>query len=264
MSYRYEDIVRAFRGLGLESGQVVYVISSLWRVPGLPHTDMTSICEEYAAALAEVIGSDGTVVVPTSSLDLCGTETVFDPATTPSFERGAFAEHIRQSPEARRSFHPFASYAALGRQAAAIVDGASRHAYGPNTPEARMIEMGAMAVNIGGPKNICTTVHHCEQVMGVPYRYTKEFDHPVRRDGSVSREPFYLYALYRDIGVERDYNKQLFEKLAGRMEIREAAIGKGRIYTYALAEFFQQTVDIMTDDIYVWCRKAPKTRPYRD
>ena len=47
-------------------------------------------------------------------------------------------------------------------------------------------------------------IHHIEQLMGVPYRYTKEFNHPVLRNGIIQYEPFYLFVRYLDSEVEID------------------------------------------------------------
>ena len=45
----------------------------------------------------------------------------FDPVSTPSTGMGAFAEHVRTRPGARRSSHPQSSFAALGPRAAAAM-----------------------------------------------------------------------------------------------------------------------------------------------
>ncbi len=263
MSYSYDDIVRAYRAAGVRPGGVVCVISALWRLGGYAG-GTEAVAADHYRALREVLGPDGTVVVPTSSFDLCNTDIPFDPATTPSHERGILAEYVRNLPEAGRSFHPFGSYAAVGPLAGRITDGVSRHVYGPHTPEARLIELNARLLNIGVGPNICTAVHHAEQLMAVPYRYTKEFIHPVRRDGVTTHEPFYMFVQYRDIGIERDYNETLFKRLAGRMEIDTAKLGRGAAHGYDVVDFHRETTSLMAEDIYIWCRTEPQQRPYRD
>jgi aminoglycoside 3-N-acetyltransferase len=263
MAYSFADMVDAYGRLGLERGSIVYVISSLWHVPDYADGPSDELAPAHYRALREVVGDGGTIVVPTSTLKLCNTEIPFDPGATPSQDRGIFAEFVRTLPDARRSFHPFASYAAVGPMSDAIVADVSRHGYGPETPEARFVEAGARVVNIGLPANICTAVHHAEQVMGVPYRFTKEFIHPVVRDGDIRPEPFYLFVQYPGIGVERDYNRTLFSALAERIEIREAPLGRGRVCSYGLDDFHRQTTRLMADDIYIWCKTPPQERPYQ-
>ena len=44
--------------------------------------------------------------------------------------------------------------------------------------------------------------------MGVPYRYTKEFEKKIKIGKRVYREKFYLFVLYKDfIGKKRNKNK---------------------------------------------------------
>ena len=262
MAYTADDLVRVFERLGVEQGGIVYVISALWRVPGYDGPP-EAVAGAYYDALRMAVGDDGTIVVPTHSQNLCNTDTPFDLERTPSHERGIFSEHVRLLPDAKRSFHPFNSYAAVGPQAEQITVDVSRHAYGPFTPEARLIELGARTVTIGLPPNITTTVHHVEQVMSVPYRYTKEFMHPVVRDPVVSVEPFYLYVWYREADLHRSLNRPLLQALAGRMEIRQETLGRGRLHSYRSDEFFRHALPVFKENPYVWCAAPPTVRPWQ-
>lgn len=261
-AYTDGDIAAALDRVGLAAGDHVYVISALWQL-GAYEGGAAAVAEAYLKALRQRVGPAGTIVVSTASVNLCNTETVFDPAVTPSFNVGALSEHLRLQPDARRSFHPFNSYAAVGALAEELGRGCSRHAFGPCTPEARLIEAGAKLLTVGVPPNICSTVHHVEQVMAVPYRYTKEFIHPVMRDGAARREPFYLHVRYREVDVERSHNKHLFGRLAGRLEIQESSLGRGRIYSYSMADFYCRACEEFAENIYVWCEQAPTIRPYQ-
>lgn len=266
MNYSFRDLLAAYRKIGVRPGDTVYVLTALWRVADFEKRGTDALVQAHLDALREVIGADGTIVVSTGTLNLCNTDIPFDVGKTASYNRGLISEYIRQLPEARRSFHPFGSYAAIGPEAESITAHTSRHVYGPETPEARMIERDAITVNIGLPPNVCSTVHHVEQLMAVPYRYSKEFMHPVVRNGRVNREPFYMYVWYRGIGVERSYNKKLFARLreSNSLDIAEASIGRGRITAYRMAEFTRAACNIFADNIYIWCDHPPEQRPYRD
>ena len=138
----------------------------------------------------------GTIVVSTATTSLCNTDNVFDIHNTPS-EMGSLTEFIRNHPDAVRSFHPFNSYAAIGKHANNICGVTTRHSVGPDTPEARLLDLDATYLSIGlHPAHTSTLIHHIEKTMGVPYRYIKEFIHPVLRDEKVVYEPFYLNLRY--------------------------------------------------------------------
>src|SRR5450432_225217 len=97
------------------------------------------------AAIRDVIGSDGTMVVPTETANnsdgsrdhLAGISGMsadqirqyravmppFDPIFTPSFGMGRVAEQVRTMPGAVRSTHPQSSFAAQGPLARRLMAG---------------------------------------------------------------------------------------------------------------------------------------------
>ena len=264
MVYSARDICETYEALGVRQGAVVYVTSDL--VPLMMFEDRTrgAVLEAHYNALLSLLGPTGTLVVSSASTNLCNTEVPFDHANTPSYQVGQLSEFVRQQPETRRSFHPFVSYSAVGKHAREITEDVSRHAYGPMTPEARMIEMGALSVSVGlHPRHSCSTVHHVEQDVTVPYRYTKEFMHPVVRNGEVKVEPFYLYVWYRNCGIERSNTKWIFQHLDKTDLISTRTLGAGSVYSYAMPEFVSKSTRLMIDDYYIWCMRPPEIRPWQ-
>jgi aminoglycoside 3-N-acetyltransferase len=261
--YTTASLVAAYEALGLRRGDTAYVSGNLGALGFHQSRSKTAVLASHLEALQTVLGSGGTVVVPTHSHSLCNTSTVFDAATTPS-ERGAFTEWVRTQPGAVRQFHPFASLTALEPAAAHICGGCTRHGYGPNTPYDRLIPMGAWAVSIGmAPRLTCNVIHHMEQLMAVPYRYTKEFLHPVRRDGEVRVEPFYLYVTYLESDLVRDKNRKLFADPELADACKEARVGMGVVSAYPLRALASAATRLMTADIYHWLERPPETRPFQ-
>ncbi len=71
----------------------------------------------YLEAILEVIGPEGTLIVPTFNFGFAKGEP-YDPLTTPSVGMGAFSEFVRRLPGALRTSHPMQSIAVVGRWAA--------------------------------------------------------------------------------------------------------------------------------------------------
>ncbi len=266
--YSFSEIKEAYRKIGVRRGGTVLVKTDL-RFLGAYQTSSEGpdeILKAHFHALEELIDlSEGTLVVSTSSTYLCNTDSPFSLQDTKS-ERGVFTEFVRTVPGSERSAHPFVSYSAIGREAAEICGNVSRHGYGPNTPKARLVDRDALVVSVGLPPRLtCSTVHHAEFVAGVPYRYTKEFMHPVRsNDGNIAIEPYYLFVCYREIPLKRNGNVKIYEHFAKRGHaVREAGLGKGRVFSYSISEFFQSTVDLLQSDIYAWLDHPPEIRPYQ-
>ena len=145
------------RGLGLGAGSRVVVHSSL-RAVG-------HAADDVIAALLDVVGPTGLVVVPAFRYDT----TRFDPATTPG-RTGALTEAFRRRPDAVRSLHPFYSVAAVGDGAAELCAGHERlPATGIGSPLDRVAGDGGLVLLLGVAQTANTTVHVGEFHADVPY-----------------------------------------------------------------------------------------------
>lgn len=269
MDYGFEELKKAYRDLGVTKGRVVLIKSDLRLLGGYgPMTQRSAPLHAHYDILAELVNLDeGTLVVPTVTTYLCNTDTPFDPVMSRS-QTGVLSEFIRTRPESVRSHHAFVSYSAVGRQAEEICLNVSRHSFGPASPKDRLIERNALCISIGlEPRWTCSTIHHVEMVMGVPYRYTKEFVHPVVYPEGMRREPFYMPVWYRSLNLKRNRNVKIFKHFFSMgYSVAEAAIGRGRIYSYSILDFYKAAVDYLRTDIYGWLDEPPpeNMRPFRE
>ena len=209
-TYSYQNIIDAFKKIGVTKGKTVLVKSDLRFSGPFEKPNKKSTLESYFNALSEVVSlGEGTIVVPTASHKLINTAIPFDLKNTPS-QLGVLNEYIRLKDESVRSFHPFDSYTAIGKNATPICEDVSKHAYGLETPKSRLIDSDAMCVTIGLQPRFCSSSpHHIEMLMGVPYRYTKEYIHPVMRNNKITFEPFYRFVWYRDCQLKRNKNLKI-------------------------------------------------------
>ncbi|MFJ2172630.1 aminoglycoside N(3)-acetyltransferase [Streptomyces sp. NPDC087851] len=178
-----DSLATELRAMGLRSGETVLVHSSL--------SSLGWVCGGPVAvvqALLDVLGSDGTLVVPAQSgdnsdpagwvnppvpetwwADIRATMPPYDARTTPTRGVGVIPETVRNWPGAVRSAHPQTSFAAVGPCAAAIVDG---HALdcrlGERSPLARLEEAGARILMLGAGFESCTAFHLAEYRIAAP------------------------------------------------------------------------------------------------
>lgn len=164
-----DTLVDGLRSLGLCAGQQVLVHSSLSSFGHVAGGAGTVI-----DALLEVIGSSGTVLVPT----LTGSEhlspenpPVFDPAETPCWT-GRIPETFRRRPDAVRSLHATHSVAAIGADAQMLTMDHVRSV----TPCDTLSPYGQLAARatgyillLGVDHESNTTFHHVEEIAGVDY-----------------------------------------------------------------------------------------------
>lgn len=259
--YTYDDIRSALLNLNIERGDTLLIRADL-RYLGMYSDGVSNLTKDLFAIFSDLVDlSEGTIVVPTGCLSLCNTTIPYHPEKTPS-ELGVFSEFVRHIPGAIRSFHPFFSYTAIGKKAHEICADHPRSAFGLNTPKDKLISMGAKAISIGAsPRFTCTTVHHAEFMVGVPYRYVKEFIHPVYRNGEILNEPFYLYVMYRTSDMKRNNNVKLWATFPGWLAT--APLGAAHVYSYSIKEFYQHCVKKMQEDFFIYLDEEPDVKPYR-
>ena len=263
-SYSYNEIITTLEKVGLSKGDIVYVQSALWKFRNIDNNlNISKLPNYFFDAISEVIGASGTIVVPTSSQNIMNTKVPFDIDLTPSHERGIFSEFVRLHPDSQRSFHPFSSYSAIGPSSSDIVSDTPRQAYGPNSPEDRLINLNARILILGLNENIITTTHHIEHVIGVPYRYYKEFMHPVMRNGSIKIEPYYQYVYYLNSDIEHGENKRIFASIGDSLDVKSANLGLGMVHSYKMSDFYKFSVKAFQNNIYIWCKFDPEVRPWR-
>lgn len=261
-NYKYSDIKKAYKKLGVGKNKIVFVESNLSCLGVYEIINKEAISEAHLRALRELVGDGGTIVVPTASFSLMNTNTPFDLKNTPS-ERGIFSEYVRQQKGVTRSFHPFGSYTALGRYAKDICHNVSRHAYGPETPMGRMINKDTLFISVGlRPATTCSTIHLVEMLAGVPYRYHREYMHPVTRRGKIAQEPFYMYVWYHQCNIQRNDKEALWKDFQLKHEVREAFIGRGKIYSYSMKEFYEYAMKAFRNNMYLLLKEIPAKRPY--
>jgi aminoglycoside 3-N-acetyltransferase len=171
------SLAAELRSLGLGSGDVLLVHSSLSAL-GFVNGGALAVVQ----ALQEVIGPDGTLLVPTHAGDhsdpaewrnppvpeewwdeIRRTMPPFDPAVSTTRAMGAVADCVRTFPGARRSAHPQTSFAAIGPQAAFLTDGHELgDALGETSPLARLYDLDGWVLLLGVGHANNTSLHLAE------------------------------------------------------------------------------------------------------
>lgn len=165
------EIVRLLEPLGLRSNHLVLhaSLSSFGQVDGGAPT----VC----AALLEVVGDNGTIVVPafTCSETLSGgpgsgptsRPVAFHPDLPVSRAIGRIAEAFRRLPGVLRSNHPTHSFAAWGRQAREVLS--TQRDNNPLGPLKKLHVMQGQVLLLGTSLSAVTAVHLAEERLGAPY-----------------------------------------------------------------------------------------------
>ncbi len=156
----HEHLIRALSGLGVRSGSMLMMHSSLSSF-GMLEGGADSLIESLLAAA----GPEGLVMVPTFTY---GREP-FDLKKTPS-ATGRVTEQFRLRPDVVRSAHPTHSVAAWGRDAEAATGGHDvEAAFGAGTPLDRLVEAGGDVLLVGVSHVASSVIHVAQERACVPY-----------------------------------------------------------------------------------------------
>ena len=187
MTLTRSELAKALRELGIAPAGVVMV-----------HTRMSALgwvagaAETIVHALLDAVGPEGTVAAyaswqehvyepeqwPAEHRDAYRAEPpIFDLAVSESSrDHGRVPERVRTWPGARRSWHPEASVAAVGRKAGWLTrDHRAVDSYGPDSPFGRLCDAGGQVLMLGAPLGTLSILHHAEAIAHVPDKRTRTF-----------------------------------------------------------------------------------------
>jgi aminoglycoside 3-N-acetyltransferase len=173
-------IARDLRKLGVTAGQTLLVHSSLSSIGWVDGGATTVV-----AALREVLGPAGTLVVPTTTAENSDTSREhlariagmtprqvrsyrdampsFDRASTPARGAGRIAEEVRVTRGAIRSAHPQTSFAAIGPLALPLMKDHRLDCHlGERSPLGKLYAVGAWVLLLGVGYQACSAPHLAE------------------------------------------------------------------------------------------------------
>lgn len=259
------DLSSELEKIGLSKNMNCYVAGNIISLAKtrIKKNNLLPLC---LSAFTDIIGSSGTIFSPSASMNLCNTEIPFDLEKTPSHNMGAFAEFIRLQTSSVRSLHPFWSISGIGANTG-ILNNVSRHSYGVGSPWSRFLDLDVMQINLGvHPSKAVTLIHHVEVTTGVPYRYTKEFMHPiVQTDGSISHEPFYMSVMYKQTNTKKKIalNEHYFNEMEKRNLIKSTTHESGlKMWSFKMRDFYKVALEFFVKDTYNYLENPPTIKPY--
>lgn len=236
ISYSKKDIIDALIKVGIHKSDSLFIHSNLGFF-GMPEnvTDASGISKMFKDAIFDVIGIEGTLIVPTFSYSFCNDE-IFDKKYTASV-CGMFSEYIRKDPLAIRSDDANFSIAAMGKNAKHFTDNATQHSFGQNSFWERFMQSNGIICNFNFD-SASTFIHYAEKKLNVSYRFDKLFTGKSVINGTQITKSFYHFVYDLD-KPENGPNFTKFHKKAMDLGLCHIAnLGKGQIVSISAKDAF--------------------------
>ncbi len=252
------ELVRGLRDAGLGLGDTVFVhlnLEALTPEPGSPGVERSA--EAFFAALRQVIGAEGTVLVPTYTFSFCRQE-CFDVQETPTAggpwsPNASVLEAFRRRPGVVRSADPIHSVAGEGPLAARLLSDVAPTCFGIGSVFHRLRESDAKICLVGLGLEEATLRHHSEEVAGAPFRYRKLFT-GIIREGGTERKCGWIYNVR--ILAENGFpeGRRLEQRARTEGLCRSAWVGRGEVLVIGARGLHQLTLAALADDPWFTAR----------
>ncbi|EAH8152688.1 AAC(3) family N-acetyltransferase [Campylobacter lari] len=177
--------------------EVVFIAGNLANFGRFNSNNKKDLLDLIIESIMQASNEKSTIMTQTMSFQICNTDIPFHRYTWANL--GAFGNYLLNLDGSIRSLHPFASYTAFGKNAK-ICNCQIPFAYGLQSPYDNMLKYdNILMISMGMKPNLtCSIVHHAEFNMHVPYRYIKEFNHPIQINDEITYKKFYLHVLYKE------------------------------------------------------------------
>ncbi|WP_300701627.1 AAC(3) family N-acetyltransferase [uncultured Campylobacter sp.] len=262
--YKISDFENIIKENIDEKTDIVFMAGNFANLGMFDSRNKLDLLDSVSETVFKASKDNATIMTQSMSFQICNTDIPYERYTWANL--GAFSNYLLNKKNSIRSNHPFASYTALGKNAY-ICDTSTPFAYGIKSPYDNMLKFDNIKMfSVGMPPNItCSIIHHAEFNMHVPYRYIKEFYHPIKIDDKIIRKNFYLHVLYKEyMAMKRNLNIKFFKYFKEKgNSIKEINLGKNKIYIYDYKKFYESSIELLLKDIYSWMSEEPKEKPFR-
>ena len=254
------DFSKALKTLKIKN-ENLYVTSNLIKISNIrikKEIKLKIILDE----IIKKLGINYTIFAPGSTFNLVNTDIIFDPLKTEIYKMGPLSEFIRKK-KSSRSLHPYWSIVGIGKKRK-LLDKVSSHSYGYGSPWSKMLDGDFTQLNIGmHPSKAVTLIHHIETIMGVPYRFSKEFTHNVRLNNKIIRKNFHMSVFYKSTPIQKKIklNEHFFLQLKKQGELNYAKTSSGlEMWSFKMKDFFNTATKILSQDIYSYLEQKPNLK----
>jgi aminopeptidase-like protein/aminoglycoside N3'-acetyltransferase len=241
-NYRLADLVNGLKLTGLCPGDIVFFQVSHLKLGAVEcGSSVKEVCELLLSAMRNVIGPEGTILLPAFSFSFPRNED-FDLQDTPGIQGEwsssvEFLEYFRSLPGVLRSADPIFSVTGQGPGAEKLLTRLPNTSYGKDCLYERLVESGGKICGIGVGLAEAPFVHYVEEAVGVPFRYKKLFTGRIRQNGKLSKQGWIASVPIQAANGLPD-GARLEETARSEGRCRVAEVGLGEVVSIDCSSFY--------------------------
>lgn len=250
------DVIQSLKKTGLQKGDTVFIHSGLGKfgwVKGV--RNKSELANFVIDSLLEIIGDDGTMVVPTFTYSFTKREAYNVEDTTSTV--GTLSEVFRKRNDARRSIHPIFSVAAIGPKVDFLTQNLDKTSFGKDSVFQRLLDTDAKYMFYGIDAESCTFIHLIEKNFGVPYRFDKIFSGEIIANGVKYKDTYTFYVRYLDKNVVT-YLTRFQTDLEETGAMIKVKLGNGNIRAISTKQLYDEGMKMLERDVYYFLKEEPK------
>lgn len=173
--YTTEDIKNSLKKIGIRKGDSIFIHSNLGYLGLLDGCkNANELCREFLNVVTEVLGEEGTLIVPTFSYSFCHGE-VYNPYKTET-KCGILSTYIRKKYPENRSLDPNFSICGIGKLMETYKNCNIHESFGNGSFWELFLKYNGKIVFISLDAGWATLIHYIERCNNVNYRYNKAFN----------------------------------------------------------------------------------------
>lgn len=232
----------SLQAVGAADCDVLYIHTDM--TFGLPALKRGALLDELLAVI-ESLGVRS-LVFPTFTFSFCNNEP-FDVQNSRT-PMGALNEHARKSGRGARSTDPLLSVYVLGDKLN-LIDNLSEYSIGKGSNYDRLHHCGKEVKYLffGADMRECFTyVHYMESIIGVPYRYNREFSGLVVDEGKSKQNRVWLYSTYANCRLNP--KPVVHDAMQKRGQLRKKPLGNAELCCFCEKDAYETITDLLTAD----------------
>ncbi len=241
-----DDIKKALLLAEIKSGDTLFIHSDVSTIGRPVFQNRNVFLEKIVNVFKEVVGSNGTLIMPTFTYSFCKGEK-YDVNNTSSTV-GILTEYFRKHAGVMRTKDPIFSTAIWGREAEKI-SRVGKSCFGEDSIFGYIHEVNAKIVQLGTPQFALTQLHFIEQKLGVSYRFMKKFTGIIKDCDEEYVDEFFYFVRKLDERSAPNVNN-LHEYLRNQNLITIIPIGHHYVEVLKENEIFNVLCKILVDDPY--------------